>query len=115
MKSSDGEELWHVEEVTDPAVINAYIRHRQMIEEQATSAEFLEPTDDEEKNKRLRKRIQDQLAKLKRNLERRMQRAAARQTVSGETSAVPQKEKKTEQVVRTFFSYTTVFEVLVTA
>jgi len=36
MKSSDGEELWHVEEVTDPAVINAYIRHRQMIEEQAT-------------------------------------------------------------------------------
>jgi len=44
-----------------------------------------------------------------------MQRAAARQTVSGETSAMPQKEKKTEQVVRTISSYKTVSEILTTA
>jgi hypothetical protein len=34
----------------------------------------LEPTDDIEKNARMKKRIQDQLAKLKRNAERRRQR-----------------------------------------
>lgn len=34
----------------------------------------MEPTDDIEKNARMKKRIQDQLAKLKRNAERRRQR-----------------------------------------
>ena len=34
----------------------------------------MEPTDDEEKNARMKKRIKDQLAKLKRNAERRRQR-----------------------------------------
>jgi len=38
------------------------------------STETLEPTDDIEKNARMKKRIQDQLAKLKRNAERRRQR-----------------------------------------
>lgn len=39
----------------------------------------MEPTDDEEKNARMKKRIQDQLAKLKRNAERRRQRQLAKQ------------------------------------
>jgi hypothetical protein len=41
---------------------------------QNISTETLEPTDDIEKNARMKKRIQDQLAKLKRNAERRRQR-----------------------------------------
>lgn len=41
---------------------------------QKISTETLEPTDDIEKNARMKKRIQDQLAKLKRNAERRRQR-----------------------------------------
>lgn len=48
------------------------------------SAEALEPTDDEEKNARMKKRIQDQLVKLKRNAERRKQRQLAKQAALAE-------------------------------
>ncbi|GAA5807742.1 hypothetical protein MFLAVUS_001118 [Mucor flavus] len=47
-----GEKTWQQEVVRDPVVIKSYLRQRQMIEEEATSAEALEPTDDEEKNAR---------------------------------------------------------------
>lgn len=39
----------------------------------------MEPTDDAERNARMKKRIQDQLAKLKRNAERRKQRQFSKQ------------------------------------
>ncbi|KAG9306980.1 hypothetical protein G9A89_000894 [Geosiphon pyriformis] len=101
IRMSSGEELFQVEDVIDPAVINAYMRHRHMIEEQTTSADKLEPTNDEEKNKRLKKRIQDQLAKLKRNQERRLQRMAARQAeTSIEGSTSNPKDKKPEPIRR---------------
>lgn len=48
------------------------------------SAEALEPTDDVEKNARMKKRIQDQLAKLKRNAERRRQRQLTKQAALAE-------------------------------
>ncbi|CAG8728346.1 2856_t:CDS:2, partial [Acaulospora colombiana] len=101
VRSESGEPLWTKTLVTDPSVINAYVRHRQLIEEQAMSAELLEPTNDEEKNKRLKKRIQDQLAKLRRNQERRQQRKTAREAAkaaaTAENTPTPfLKDKKTE-------------------
>jgi hypothetical protein len=80
----NGEKAWQQEVVRDPVVMKSYLRQRQMIEEEATSAEALEPTDDEEKNARMKKRIQDQLAKLKRNAERRRQRQLAKQAALAE-------------------------------
>lgn len=80
----NGEKIWQQEVVRDPVVMKSYLRQRQMIEEEATSAEALEPTDDEEKNARMKKRIQDQLAKLKRNAERRRQRQLAKQAALAE-------------------------------
>ncbi|OAD71222.1 hypothetical protein PHYBLDRAFT_126021 [Phycomyces blakesleeanus NRRL 1555(-)] len=79
IRQKNGEKTWQQEVVRDPVVIKSYLRQRQMIEEEATSAEALEPTDDVEKNARMKKRIQDQLAKLKRNAERRRQRQLAKQ------------------------------------
>ncbi|CAG8599519.1 1054_t:CDS:10, partial [Diversispora eburnea] len=103
IRSESGEPMWTKTLVTDSSVINAYVRHRQMIEEQAMSAELLEPTNDEEKNKRLKKRIEDQLAKLRRNQERRQQRKAAREAAKAAVSSTENnvtitnpKDKKTE-------------------
>ena len=50
----DGE--WQTEIVRDPAVIRAYIRKRQAIEEENTTADALAPTGDEEKDERAKKR-----------------------------------------------------------
>ncbi|CAI2163978.1 20326_t:CDS:10, partial [Funneliformis geosporum] len=104
VRSSTGEAIWTKTHVTDPAVINAYINQRQIIEEQTTAAELLEPTNDEERNKRLRKRIQDQLAKLRRNQERRQQRKAAREAAkvaaADSTYGHPIKDKKTDTIRR---------------
>ncbi|ORX92912.1 hypothetical protein K493DRAFT_408629 [Basidiobolus meristosporus CBS 931.73] len=79
VRDKNGETSWQSEVVKDPVVMNAYLRQRQLIEEQTTSVEMLEPTDDEEKNRRMKKRIQDHLATLKRNQERRLARAKARE------------------------------------
>lgn len=48
------------------------------------SAEGIDPNDDDEKTARMKKRIQDQLAKLKRNAERRRQRQLAKQAALAE-------------------------------
>ncbi|KAI9357710.1 hypothetical protein BD770DRAFT_419937 [Pilaira anomala] len=95
-----GEKTWQQEVVRDPVVIKSYLRHRQMIEEEATSAEALEPTDDEEKNARMKKRIQDQLAKLKRNAERRRQRQLAKQAQLAENPVLGLIRGKREGAMR---------------
>ncbi|KAF9922459.1 hypothetical protein FBU30_007413 [Linnemannia zychae] len=77
-RSPSGEPVWKSETIRDPAVMNTYIRHRQTIEESAISTEALEPTDDEAKNQRMKKRIMEEIARLNRNQERRMARAAAK-------------------------------------
>nr|CAG8499355.1 12545_t:CDS:10 [Entrophospora candida] len=102
IRSDNGEKRWTKEYITDPSVINAYIRQRQVIEEQTLNTETLEPTNDEERNERLKKR-------LKRNQERRQQRLAVREAkkaaklsaagnVTSASSIV--KEKKTETTRR---------------
>ncbi|KAF9437750.1 hypothetical protein BGZ76_011280 [Entomortierella beljakovae] len=78
VRQENGESVWKSETIRDPAVMNAYIRQRQYIEESSISTEALEPTNDEAKNQRWKKRIMDEIARLNRNQERRRARAAAK-------------------------------------
>lgn len=50
----DGE--WQTEIVRDPGVIRAYVRNKQLLEEEQTMADSLAPTGDAEKDKRAMKR-----------------------------------------------------------
>ncbi|KAI8371514.1 uncharacterized protein BYT42DRAFT_580545 [Radiomyces spectabilis] len=100
IRQPNGEKSWQQEVVRDPVVIKSYLRQRQMIEEEATSAEALEPTDDAEKNARMKKRIQDQLAKLKRNAERRRQRQLAKQAALAENPVLGLIRGKREGAMR---------------
>lgn len=47
---------WRIEIIRDPAVLRAYVRGRQLIEEEATHADSLAPTGDADKDKRAKKR-----------------------------------------------------------
>lgn len=47
---------WRTEIVREPAVIRAYLKRRQMIEEEETMADSLAPTGDAERDRRARKR-----------------------------------------------------------
>ncbi|KAI9285023.1 hypothetical protein BC943DRAFT_360547 [Umbelopsis sp. AD052] len=100
IKQPNGDRVWQSETVTDPAVVKAYLRQRQMIEEEATSTETLEPTDDIEKNARMKKRIQDQLAKLKRNAERRRQRQLNKNAALAENPVFGLMRGKKEGAIR---------------
>ena len=47
---------WRTEIVRDAAVINAYVKKRQVIEEENTTADALAPTGDAERDRRAMKR-----------------------------------------------------------
>ncbi|KAH8119903.1 TAF1, transcription initiation factor TFIID, subunit TAF1 [Phellopilus nigrolimitatus] len=79
----DGE--WEMEIVRDPAVIHAYVRRRQIIEEESATADSLAPTGDEEKDKRARKRLEEEIARMKKNQERRLHRKNAKISKEGGT------------------------------
>jgi hypothetical protein len=53
-KQIDGE--WRTEIIRDPAVIRAYVKNRQVMEEEATLTDTLAPTGDADRDKRARKR-----------------------------------------------------------
>lgn len=76
---------WKMEIVRDPAVIRAYVRRRQHIEEEAATADQLAPTGDEEKDKRARKRLEEEIARMKKNQERRLHRKNAKIAKEGGT------------------------------
>ncbi|GAA5834228.1 hypothetical protein JCM11251_000576 [Rhodosporidiobolus azoricus] len=65
---------WQTEIVRDPSVIKAYVHQRSVIDEEKLEADELLPSDDEGKNERRKKRLKEQLEKLKRNQERRLAR-----------------------------------------
>ncbi|KWU47600.1 Atypical/TAF1 protein kinase [Rhodotorula sp. JG-1b] len=65
---------WETEIVRDPSVIKAYVTQRRVIDEEKLEADELLPSDDESKNERRKKRLKEQLEKLKRNQERRLAR-----------------------------------------
>lgn len=70
-----------VETITEPNLIRAYVKRRQEIEDSLIGIDQLAPSNDEEKNKRYRKRLEASLAKLQRNQERRMDRKARKDGV----------------------------------
>lgn len=82
-RDTDGE--WNTEIVRDQAVIRAYVRRRQAIEEEMATADSLAPTGDEERDKRARKRLEEEIARMKKNQERRLHRKNAKISKEGGT------------------------------
>ncbi|KAF8215977.1 TAF1 transcription initiation factor TFIID subunit TAF1 [Mycena galopus ATCC 62051] len=76
---------WQTEIIRDPAVIRAYIRARQVVEEEQTLADSLAPTGDVDKDKRAKKRLEEEIARMKKNQERRMIRKNAKIIQAGGT------------------------------
>ncbi|KAF7303274.1 DUF3591 domain-containing protein [Mycena kentingensis (nom. inval.)] len=74
---------WQTEIIRDPAVIRAYIRSRQAIEEDATLADSLAPTGDADKDARAKKRLEEEIARMKKNQERRLHRKNAKIVQAG--------------------------------
>lgn len=70
--------VWQTEIIRDPAVIRAYVRGRQVLEEEATLADSLAPTGDIDKDKRAKKRLEEEIARMKKNQERRLHRKNAK-------------------------------------
>ncbi|TFK77305.1 TAF1 transcription initiation factor TFIID subunit TAF1 [Pluteus cervinus] len=76
---------WRTEIIRDPAVIRAYVRERQALEEESTLADNLAPTGDADKDRRLKKRLEDTINRLKKNQERRLHRKNAKIVKEGGT------------------------------
>ncbi|KAG7098967.1 hypothetical protein E1B28_000855 [Marasmius oreades] len=76
---------WETEIIRDPAVIRAYVKNRQAIEEENTLTDSLAPTGDIEKDKRAKKRLEEELARMKKNQERRLHRKNAKIVKEGGT------------------------------
>ncbi|QSL66544.1 hypothetical protein MERGE_000924 [Pneumocystis wakefieldiae] len=77
-RNSSGQLERKVEIVHNINVIRAYIRHRQLIDDEATMMEKMGPTDDDDVNRRRKKLLEEQLTRLKHNHERRQARKAAK-------------------------------------
>ncbi|KAI8995293.1 hypothetical protein BD414DRAFT_479130 [Trametes punicea] len=76
---------WKTEIVRDPAVITAYVKKRQAIEEENLTADALAPTGDAERDRRAKKRIEEEIARMKKNQERRLHRKNAKIVKEGGT------------------------------
>ncbi|KAH9950995.1 hypothetical protein B0H21DRAFT_720844 [Amylocystis lapponica] len=76
---------WKTEIVRDAAVINAYVKRRQTLEEDALTADVLAPTGDADKDRRAKKRLEEEIARMKKNQERRLHRKNAKIVKEGGT------------------------------
>ncbi|KAI1793162.1 hypothetical protein LXA43DRAFT_285247 [Ganoderma leucocontextum] len=76
---------WQTEIVRDTAVIQAYVKKRQTIEEENTTADALAPTGDADRDRRAKKRIEEEIARMKKNQERRLHRKNAKIVKEGGT------------------------------
>ncbi|KTW26453.1 hypothetical protein T552_02932 [Pneumocystis carinii B80] len=88
IRNSSGQLERKVEIVHNINVIRAYIRHRQLIDDEATMMEKMGPTDDDEANRRRKKLLEEQLIRLKHNHERRQARKAAKAAQKAEASVL---------------------------
>ncbi|KAG6877881.1 hypothetical protein C0993_002882 [Termitomyces sp. T159_Od127] len=86
--------------VRDPAVIRAYVRSRQAIEEESTLADSLAPTGDADKDKRAKKRLEEEIARMKKNQERRLHRKNAKIVKEGGTPMQLNRPIKPDTTVR---------------
>ncbi|KAI0275330.1 atypical/TAF1 protein kinase [Gloeopeniophorella convolvens] len=76
---------WDTEIVRDAAVIRAYVRRRQIIEDETTGADTLAPTGDSDRDARAKKRLEEEIARMKKNQERRLHRKNAKIAKEGGT------------------------------
>lgn len=91
---------WRTEIVRDVAVISAYVKKRQQIEEENTTADALAPTGDAEKDKRAKKRLEEEIARMKKNQERRLHRKNAKIVKEGGTPMQLNRPVKPDTTVR---------------
>ncbi|TCD62848.1 hypothetical protein EIP91_006329 [Steccherinum ochraceum] len=94
----DGE--WKIEIVRDAAVINAYVKRRQAIEEETLTADALAPTGDADKDRRAKKRLEEEIARMKKNQERRLHRKNAKIVKEGGTPMQLNRPSKQETTRR---------------
>ncbi|EJD52150.1 hypothetical protein AURDEDRAFT_181675 [Auricularia subglabra TFB-10046 SS5] len=94
----DGE--WVTEIVRDSAVINAYLRRRQILEDEAQQADTLAPTGDADKDRRYKKRLAEELARMKKNQERRLHRKNAKIALEGGTPLTLKRQMKPDTTRR---------------
>jgi transcription initiation factor TFIID subunit 1, fungi type len=85
VRTIDGVVEKKIETVTDPHVINAYLKKRRQIEAAVLSTEELMPTNESEIDARKKKYLLEELARLKRNRDRRI----ARQKQMGMSATTP--------------------------
>ncbi|KAI0257021.1 hypothetical protein BJV78DRAFT_1357186 [Lactifluus subvellereus] len=76
---------WITEIVRDAAVVRAYMRRRQIIEDETTGADTLAPTGDIDRDARAKKRLEEEIARMKKNQERRLHRKNAKIAKEGGT------------------------------
>ncbi|KAJ3507182.1 hypothetical protein NLJ89_g6455 [Agrocybe chaxingu] len=95
------EGVWRTEIIRDPAVIRAYVRGRQALEEEATLADSLAPTGDADKDKRAKKRLEEEIARMKKNQERRLHRKNAKIVKEGGTPMQLNRPVKPDTTVNT--------------
>ncbi|KAI8086731.1 uncharacterized protein BX664DRAFT_387099 [Halteromyces radiatus] len=100
MRQENGEIKPVVEIVRDPAVIKAYIAQRQLIIENTADLEAIDPTNSHEKNARMKKQTQQQLAKLKKMTERRRQRQLSKTAALAENPVLGLMRGKREGAMR---------------
>ncbi|KAG6333706.1 hypothetical protein ID866_5389 [Astraeus odoratus] len=96
----DGE--WQTEIIRDPAVIRAYVRMRQQIEEENTLADNLAPTGDADTDKRYKKRLEERIARMKKNQERRLHRKNAKIVKEGGTPMQINRPLKPDTTLTTY-------------
>ncbi|KAH9081544.1 TAF1 transcription initiation factor TFIID subunit TAF1 [Lactarius deliciosus] len=76
---------WNTEIVRDAAVVRAYVRRRQIIEDETTGADTLAPTGDIDRDARAKKRLEEEIMRMKKNQERRLHRKNAKIAKEGGT------------------------------
>lgn len=92
VRDENGNTVTETEIVTDPHVIHAYVTKRRTMDEAELGDDELGPGNDDEKNRRVKLKIEAELAKLKRNQERRRLRKIAK-----ENGTLKTKSKKAAQ------------------
>ncbi|KAI9756377.1 MAG: Autophagy protein 22 [Chaenotheca gracillima] len=87
VKNSRGQVEAVQEIIRDPRVIRQYIKRRHALEAEHMTLSELKPTGDSEQDKRDQKRIQEELARLERNKDRRIARDKAKGIIHPDGSA----------------------------
>lgn len=86
--------------------MRAYVRARQLKEEENTMTNSLAPTGDADKDKRAKKRLEEEIARMKKNQERRLHRKNAKIVKEGGTPMQLDRPLKPDTTVRSLIHWT---------